>query len=169
LCALARDRECTCLSHRLDGFSEKLSHLVDERLGIERLFDEIVSPCGLALGSLIGLLLRRKQNHGGRWALGFDSRTEAVSSLTIQREIGKHDASSLRAELRECNVDALGCYDPDVLLPGKGHFQHLAHRDAVIDGQEGRRHGSFLQNGRATEVRSIVRKLSRWRDWFLVQ
>jgi hypothetical protein len=129
------------------GAAGQALDLVDELLGVERLFDEVVGARAETLLVVVGLLLRRQNEHRDSRAFSLDLGAETVASLPIQRDVAEDDRRMIGAELGECSVGGVGRHDA-VVLASEGHLQHFAHRDAIVDGEQGRGHGIVLLGSR---------------------
>jgi hypothetical protein len=139
------------LSH-VDRAGGESFDLVDELLGVERLLDEVVGARALPLVGVVRLLLRRKKKDRDRRILCFDLRANGIAACPLQRDVTENDARTFGSQLGERSVGAVGADDAKILA-GEGHLQDFAHRDAVVDGEQGRGHGKF----------SSLR--SRWPAW----
>jgi hypothetical protein len=127
---------------RLDRAAYETFDLVDELLRVEGLLDEVVGPRTLPFVGVVRLLFGRKEENGDCRVLRLDLGADGVASWPVQRDVAENYAGSLGSELRKASVGALGADDAKILA-GEGHLQDFAHRDAVVDGEQGRGHGKF--------------------------
>jgi hypothetical protein len=136
-------------SRRGSGFDRTCReplHFVDELLGVERFLDEIVSPRVLPLLGIVRLLLGGEQQDGDRGILGFDLGANGIAAGSVQRDVAENHGGTLGSKLGEARVGAVGADDAEIFA-GEGQFQHFAHGDAVVDGEQGRGHGRFSSSG----------------------
>jgi hypothetical protein len=153
---------------RFDGGepSRELLHLVDEQLGIERLLDEVVGARGEPFLAVVGLLLRGEHEHRHRGALALDLGAKAVATGALQGDVTENDGRTVSAEPGKRGVRRVGGDDAKVFA-GKSHFQHFAHRDAVVDGEQGRGHVVLLRrvnrrwDSRPSDSRGLAWPLER--------
>jgi hypothetical protein len=115
-------------------------------LRVEGLLDEVVGARALPFMSVVRLLLGCKHEDRDRRVVRFDLRANGITAWAVQSDVAKNDARTFGSQLGESRIGGFGGDDAKIFA-GEGHLQDFAHRDAVVDGEQGRGHGKFSSFG----------------------
>jgi hypothetical protein len=88
---------------------------------------------------VVGLLLGRENDHRDGRVLGLDLGAKTVAARPVQSDIAQDDGRALGANFGKRGVGRI-CGHDAIILACKSHLQYFAHRDAVVDGEQGRGH-----------------------------
>jgi hypothetical protein len=123
---------------------DRLLHLVDQRLRVERLVGVVVRAGFLAARLVVRSVAAREQDDRGARLLRAELLGEPVAVLASEARVDD-DRVGL-ADFRHGRGRAFRGDDSEVIAR-ESDLQGFAHRDAVIDGEQGFGHDELLTRG----------------------